>query len=332
MDSWILKTIQQAAMRRLAVSGAIVAFAAYLFISHARDIRNAVHGPFAVTESELSSIGDLDKAPLCFVRVSGTSAVDTDVKLITIRKRNGVEVGRSTSDPFYFLQIGTHWLVVMGRGPRPTTTQGWLENLSGDWSSKFITSVAARSFKGPLYPFYLNVGESRGISPIFFSAILVAVAIIAAWRPFKWLNNPDSHPALRRIRGWGDPASLCGEIESDYNNRTSVRVGSFSFADEYLVQKSFFKFDVHRYRDLLWAYKGMTRQRGAVYYHANLGFDDGLVRISGKQESVDRALRHLAKMAPFAAFGYTKEMASVFTNKRAELRAAIEARRRSAPA
>ena len=103
--------------------------------------------------------------------------------------------------------------------------------------------------------------------------------------------------------------------------------------DQYLLRSTFFSFDVLRLSDLLWAYKKVTKHSvnfipTGKTYDAVLACYGGRATVKGAEKTVDELLGFAAQRTPWAVFGFSQELETLFAKKTADFCAAVEQRKR----
>jgi len=129
---------------------------------------------------------------------------------------------------------------------------------------------------------------------------------IPAWRHYR---DPGTHPLLARIGPWGDPLGVAVEVERDFGT-PRYKASGWRIGDKYLVQSPFLMFNVLRLRDLLWAYKKVTKHSvnfipTGKTYEAILTCYGGAATIRRKQQQVDEILAYVRQRVPWALLGYS---------------------------
>ena len=88
-----------------------------------------------------------------------------------------------------------------------------------------------------------------------------------------------------------------------------------------------------RFEDLIWAYKRVTQHRvnfipTGKSHNAVMVFYGGSATIAGSQKKVDGLLEAAARKAPWAIFGFSKELEQAFNRDTQQFCGAVEMRRR----
>ncbi len=334
MDNWILKMVRVRSLRCIVAwalaLGCIVLFA----FAEQRYLSNFIGGPFNLASSDLDSIRDVSGTSRYFARVTGTKAVDTGIEEITVHKRGGVEVSRSVSGTYYALVVGNKLLVVKGTVSMPTTVEGALTVMPGALERQLFGTREMQAIHDRFYPFYLDDQSFRfpgycAIAGALLFAFLFVKHGFSAWRH---LQDPVSHPVVKRIASWGNLTVIA--VEAEREARSPYYKGDgWLLTDTYLIQSSFFTFDLLRFSDLLWAYKRVTSH---YYYFIPTGKTYGVVlscyggnaQISGSEKTVNAILTFAGERAPWAVFGFSQELEHFFNKNPQDFCTAIEQRRR----
>ena len=328
-NNWVLQQIRKVYLRRLIWWGGVLACLLLFVLSQQRYLVNFFQGPFTLGKAELDSIQDASSTPRYFARVTGSKAIDTGIRQITVRKRAGVETSRSESGAFYVLMVDDRLLVVKGSSGPQVTAEGELMPLRGELEMKLFNTPDMQAIKKRFYPFFIEDGSFR-LPGYIVGAVGAVIAFFAFWFGIAALKQylaPATHPVAQRVASWGDPARITASIEQEsHTPRHTSR--PWRITDNYLIQSAFFAFDLHRLSDLQWAYKRVTSSNTAKGYAAVLTLSDGKVEIGGPEKDVDTVLNFAAGRVPWAVFGYSKEIEEHFNKNRPGFTAMLEQRRR----
>lgn len=333
MDTWVLQMVRTRCIRCVAAwaltLGCIVLFA----IAQHRYISNFLIGPFDLGQAELDSIGDIATAPHYFARVTGSKAIDTGIEQVTIRKRGGVETRRSVSSAYYALVVGDRLLVVKSSAGALTTAEGELRVMTADLDRQLFNTPAMQAIRNHFYTFYLDDASFRVpgycaiIATLLFGFFLV-ISAVPAWRQ---LQNPSSHPVVRRIALWGDPLRIATDVEREASTPRH-KSGGWLMTEKYLIQSTFFTFDLLQISDLLWAYKRVTKHSVNFIptgrkYDAVLECHGGTAVVKGSEKAVDSILSFAVEHAPWAVCGFSKELDQLFNENNRAFCSSVEQRR-----
>ncbi len=333
MDTWISKMVRARCIRRVTAwalaLGCIVLFA----ILEGRYITNFILGPFDLGPSDLGSIRDISDTPRYFARVTGSKAIDTGIQHIKIRKRGGVETDRSVSGAYYALVVGDKLLIVKRAGAASLTVEGKLTAMPLDLDKLLFNTPEMQAIRNRFHPFYLSDESFRLPGYIAIAGALIFVFLLVrlglpAWRH---LQDVSAHPVLRKMESWGDPVSVAVEVEQETRS-PQYKPGGWLVTNNYLIHSSFFTFDVLRFWDLLWAFKRVTKHSvnfipTGKTYNAVLMCYGGAANVKASEMMVDSILAFAAERAPWAIFGFSKELERLFKTSTNDFCAAVEQRR-----
>jgi hypothetical protein len=335
MDTWITKMVRNRCVRRVVAWAAALACVVLFAFAQSRYVKNFLMGPYQMGPDELDKIDDASEAPRYFATVIGSKAMDTGIQEITIRKRGSVESGRSVSARYYALVVGDKILICKSGTGSHTTYEGELAPMPADLARQLFDNPEMQAIRGRFYPHYLSDESFRlpgyvAIAGLLVFGFLLAKQAIPAWRH---LQDPATHPVVERVARWGDPVGVAVTAEAEarapqYKSSNGWRVG-----DQFLVQSTFFTFDLLRLADLLWVYKRVIKHSvnfipTGKTYEAVLICYGGAATVQGKEKVIDEILAFAAERTPWAASGFSHELEQHFNKNTTEFCAAIEERKR----
>jgi hypothetical protein len=282
---------------------------------------------------DLDSIADVSTTPRYFARVTGSKALATGLQQVTIHKRAGRETSRSVSGAYYALVVGHRLLVVKSSvGPRATMA-GELRAMPPDLDRRLFNSPAMQANRNRFYSFYLDDDSFRFEGYLAIAGLLLFGFLLVryggpAWR---YMQDPSSHPVVKRVASWGDPVGIAVEARREAGSPRR-KGGGWLVTDKYLVQSTFFTFDLLRFLDLLWAYKRVTKHSvnfipTGKTYEAVLACHGGQAAVKAREKKVDAVLAFAAERAPWAAFGFSKELETLFNKNNRDFCATVEQRK-----
>jgi uncharacterized protein DUF6709 len=334
MDSWIAKRIRTVSFRRLVfwtlalIGGVLVA------TSDHRYIANFVGGPYPLARADLDLIRDVTLTPRYYAHVSGDTVLDTGLRQYTIHTRSGVETSREESGAYNALVLGNRYLVVRTAGGASRVAEGKLVPWSYDLEVQLFDSKEMQAVRSHFYPFYLDTDSFRrpgyiviGVALLFL--LLFAWQAIPAWRFWR---NPEAHPVAQRIAKWGDPMAVAAEAEHEYENAIVRGKRGWRLGNKFLARGSLFSFNLFRMQDVLWAHKKITKHSvnfipTGKSYEAIVYCYGGTAMIGGSEKHVNEILGFVQQRAPWAIYGYSAELAAMFTKNQANFVRSVEQRR-----
>lgn len=335
MDTWIHAMVRSRCRRRL-VAWTIALVGVALFASgERRYIRNFFMGPYELSAADLDAITDASDSPRYFVRVTGTKALDTGLQEITIRKRHGVETGRSVSAGYYALVVGSRLLVCKSGAGRRTTYEGELTPMPMDLRKRLFDTPETQALRARFHPYYVDSDSFRLPGYVAIVGLIVFGFLLVKHGLGAWthLRNPETHPVIARVERWGDPIGVAVAAETEARTPRYRGAKGWAVTDQYLVQSTFFTFELLRLSELLWAYKKVTKHSvnfipTGKTYEAVLFCQGGGATIAGKEKTIDGVLEFAARRSPWAIFGFSTELQQHFRKNAEAFRAAVEGRRR----
>lgn len=335
MDTWLTQMCRRSCVRQLLAWGGAAGVLLLMVAANTSYIRGFVGGPRGVSAADLENLRDPDGSAGFFVRVDGSETFDTGVQEVSVKTRYGQEASRSVSSRFYALQVGRRFLFVKTSGGQEHVVAGRLAPIPADFEQQFFAAPENQAHRDQFYPFYLNVSSFRTPGYWAIGLGLAFLALLAWQAPRKWrqLRNLASHPVMARVAAWGDALSISAAVERECGAPDAPRAGGWTLTDRYLVRRSFFGFDVLRFEDLLWAYQRVTRHWYGFIptgkSHAVLMVCyGGSAELPGREARCGEFLDHAARRAPWAFFGYTRDIAQAFDKRTRDFILAVEERRR----
>jgi len=334
MDTWILGTVRARCVRRIAAWAVVLATVALVGLGQLRYIRNFLLGPYVLGAAELDAIGNVSEAPRYFVRVTGARARPTGLQQITVRRRGGVETSRKVSAAYYALAVGDKFLICRSASGVRTTYEGELVPLPADLAGRLFDTPDAMAMRDRFFPFYVNSASFRLPGYLAMAGFLV-LALLFVWQAlpaWKHFRDPASHPLIKRVLTWGDPVGLAGAAQQEAGSPRYKGGSGWAVTDQYLIRSTFFTFDLLRLSDLLWAYKVVTKHSYNLIptgktYDAVLFCYGGVAMIESKEATTDAILGFAAQRAPWAIYGFSKDLQDYFNKDRRAFCEAVEQRR-----
>jgi len=336
MNQWLLEGVRTRCLRRVAAGILVVAVATGVVVYQRRYVQNFFGGPYPLDVAELNAIDDASTTPRYFATVKGGEAIDTGIRAVTIRTRGGVETSRSTSGTYYLLPVGNHFLLCKSNAGVQAGYQGELAPIPPKVAEAVFSTPEAEALRDRVFPYYLNDVSFREPGAMEMVVLVIVIFLLArhglpAWR---YLHNPSSHPLVRRVRSWPDPIGTMAAAQKEAGSFHYRGGAGWLVTDRFLVQSSFFSFDVFRIADLLWAYKKVTQHSVNFVptrktYETILVCYGGAAVIPAPPEGAQAILAFVAARAPWARFGYTDDLAADFKRDANAFAAAVEMRRHS---
>ena len=227
MDTWISRMRRRAYIRQLVAWAGVAVLGVVLVAANSRYVANFVQGPFVTAPADLARISNPSDAARYFVRLTGTRAIETGIREITVRRRNGREVGRSVAAEFYALEVGGRFLLVKSRSGRPLSVEGSLSTVPAEVDRDMFGGADGASLRPRFYPFYLDASPFRfgGYAALCAWAVFLALAAWKAWPAWRRLNDLSRDPLIERVASWGGLTAVSASVEKELNGPDVVKRG-----------------------------------------------------------------------------------------------------------
>ncbi|MFN2572588.1 MAG: DUF6709 family protein [Gemmatimonadales bacterium] len=334
MENWIGKRIRIAARRRFGAWTVVLVIGLLAATSNQRYIANFLRGPYPLARADLDSISDVSLTPRYYARVAGEKVLDTGLRQYRVHTTGGVETSREESGAYRALVFGNRFLVVRTAGGESQIVEGRLAPWPEGLENRLFDSKEMLSLRSNFYPFYLDGDSFRRPGYVVIIVALLFIALFA-WQAIPaWcaLRAPESHPLHQRVAAWGDPMGVAVEAEHDFDHPMLKGGGGWRLGNKYLVQSRFFSFNVLRVQDVLWGYKKITKHSvnfipTGKTYEAIVACHGGTATIPAKEKQVHDLLTYVQQRAPWAIFGFSDQLASLFRKQPLEFANSVAQRR-----
>ena len=77
-----------------------------------------------------------------------------------------------------------------------------------------------------------------------------------AWRIF---GDVSADPVVKRVESWGWPPDLSNSFEQACSKGLRFKGRGMTLNENYLIKSSYFRLDIFRFNDLVWAFKRTTK-------------------------------------------------------------------------
>jgi Family of unknown function (DUF6709) len=335
--SWLEQQVRQSKL--LEVMLCVLAIAAVVAggLFEQRYLMNVRAGPYAISASELAPAKSVDDFPRYWVQVRPQRIVDTGVDHVTIRRRYGVETGRSVTGHFWAGLVGDRLMFIEARGSplaQGQTLTGYLTDTPQNISSHLMRSINP-ALKDRVLPVMLDLGnfESSAYVGLAIAGVITLIAAVWAALALRHAIWPRGHAKLRALEAQSISLDEAGaSIQHDIRAGDSLAIGSYRLTREYLM-KTGVGFDVRQLKDLLWAYPIVVSHR--LYYVIPAGkshklalhFPDKKMRIKINKVAAERVMPLLASVAPWTMLGHSPDLERAWNRQRAQFVEAVAARR-----
>ena len=164
--------------------------------------------------------------------------------------------------------------------------------------------------------------------------MLRAKALFLLQRGWARRARPATHPIWKRLAQLGEARALAAQLDMEARGSDALRFrGGATLTRSWLVRERLFGFDLVPLDRVVWIHKKVTAQKQyfitvGKHYEAVVSDRDGRqLSIRTKEPEVDRLLAALAERVPWVLAGWTEELERAWAKGRAELIAAVDARR-----
>jgi hypothetical protein len=337
MLTWLERMCLRSCNRRIAFWATVILASLITVIANHRYAEDFFRGPFSTSAETLEAISNAEEAEHSFVRVTGSKTLDTGIQEITSTTRNGVKVQGSerVSAGYYAVLVGKHFLVVKSPITPAGSVEGEIKPMPVSLRTNLESFLHGKHSREYFYPVVLETEGFRypGYWAIGFGVVLL-FCVFRYMRP-AWILKKDisKHPVIVRIKTWGEIVSLSAEVEREYGQDVLHKSHGRRITQRFVIDKTFFNFNVFRFVDLLWAYKHVTRHSvnfipTGKTYKAVMIFYGGSAEIPGSEAKVNGILQTAAEKAPWAVFGFSEDLKQLFRKNTEEFCVGIETRRR----
>ena len=335
--SWLKQQVRQTRLLHVALGvGAIAAVGAGIALNQ-RYFENLRAGPYAIPLSELVATQSADDLARYWVSLRPAQLLDTGVDHLSVRKRYGVETGRSVTGHFWVAVVGDRLLFVETSGAAPLANQaitGKLVDTPHNVSNHLMQGVNP-VVKAKVLPIMLKTGDFAAPAYIGLSAAAAISGIALMWALVAGVRalSPGNHRALRALQAASISLDEAGHsITEDMRTGSSLQVGTYRLTREYLVRTGLI-FDLRELKDLLWVYPIVVSHKMYGFiptgksHQLALHFPDKKLTLKIAKNSVERIAQALATVSPWTIIGHSPDLEHAWSKQRAQLVSFIAGRR-----
>ncbi len=325
MSNWILQAARRQSGKQLALALVVLAIVVMLLLSNKDYIREYFRGPHTITANDL--LNPSSSKTQGWVTLKADKIHPTGIQEITVRKKRGVERGRSVSAVYFVAEVGNQFVLVKGDEGQTAALQGTFEPMKSDLAAQVFKEPQMQAMRSQFYPLVMNThdydNEASTWLPV--GGVVALGALIWGLIGFKHYRNPETHPGVKPFVEAGTLKAAGASIQRSVTGKNTFKLGKSLIAPEYVITQGWTKLDIKPMEQLLWAFKQVTQQKlyyiipAGKTYAASLNFEKGSLLLKGKQDKVDEVLEYVAARAPWAAFGHDEDIAQVYKKQRASL-------------
>lgn len=322
MSSWIVDAARRQAGKQVAAAAVVLVVLGTLLVANRDYVREYFRGAHPVSAQELIAGAPSTRG---WIRVEAGKLHNTGLQVITVRKKRGVERGRSVSSEYFVAEVGERLLLVKGVPGQASRLEGTLVPMDNEAMSRLLDKPESRAALSQRFlPQMIDTHDYAGSADIWLpvGGLIALAALVWGGIGFMRWRQPTSHPAVRPFVADQTLQAASASIERDIANAKTVKAGATLLTRRFVITQSLGKLDIKPATQLLWAFKQVTQKK--VYYvipagktyGASLNFDKGTLVLNAKEPVVDRALAFLAEHAPWAVYGHSPELEAAYKDKR----------------
>lgn len=281
MDNYVLRRIRRSRNRLLFISGAwIVVIALVLFVlreESTKSLRNALFGPYALSETELGELKNPRGTFKEFVTVQGTVIPWPALDNVSVQYRGQYGLSRERVEHYVLLRMGQQAILVRTEKPMPATSG--IVSFTGELSpipevesninfavlpgqpdlvmhtqKSLRSSVIDAVYQGHVAEVAVDTVHASSyragilggtVLTAFFCIGLVGVFVLGLVRKLT-----RTVPWLQLVQR-GDPDVLAKQIEEERFARGTIRIGDVYIGSHWIVVDGWFAFSLAHLDDLM---------------------------------------------------------------------------------
>jgi Family of unknown function (DUF6709) len=339
-DTFIGRQIRRANRNLVMINALLLAGVVVMFAVTANYWLNFLAGPFEMTRDEVVALPNAERLSRYYVHLDGDQVVPAIGRHIEkeVDNRTKQEKSRRVTAEFAALALGDKVLVVKhetGHLPDRSVT-GKLITVPNDVRGQIVQPIEQEEKQpGMFLPVMLDATGFRGPGYIMLG-IGVPIALLAAWnlsRAAARNNDPEKHPAAKRLLKYGVPSEVAEQIDAEAAGE-SAAVGPATFTKSWLLVPTTYGVTVRHLGEAVWSYKSTTQHRvngipTGKTYAAVCHFADGsLETVSMKSERLaETFVKTVWERVPWMFVGFDEKLQKSWKKQRGEVLAALEARK-----
>ncbi len=327
--SWLLTQARRTSRNRC-IAAALVVVAALGWLALQSDyLRDFFRGPTAVTTQQLAALSVNDAKAPHWIRVHAGEIQDTGIEEITVRKKRGVERGRSVTGHYYAAQLGDRFLLVKAHdeGRPAADLVGEVTHLPSGVAERLFSGAQAQQMRPLFLPMLVDLHDFRteGWWMLGLAGGLVLAAGVWGLVALGRMRDPERHPAVARAVQWGPLHVVSRILNQEVRAPDALRIGNWTLTTNHLLRDQWLHLDLHNLNELLWAHPQVTKKK--IYYvipagqtHALvLKWRDASVTLQAKEDTVAKALGRIAANQPWVLLGWNEGWEKQYNRQRVQM-------------
>ncbi len=304
-----------------------------------------VRGPQVMQAADLTNFqATPDSMARTYVTLKGVKLIDTGATEISVRKKRGVERGRSETAHYYAMPVGsTSFLMVRGTMEEHGGSEitGWLKSPERAVDQSTLNQLnAGPADKRMISGMLLDETDTKEFEWILALACLVGFAL-AVWNLSKvWRRTQQIHhyPVMRSLGDGSEQQAMqaLSLVNEDLDIADSSLSKSVHTGQRYALQQQRYKVDLLDMQEAAWIYKKVVNKK--IYYVIPAGTSNSVQvhtlseqsqewHFGGKADLAEQFLIKLAQASPWAVIGYDVQIKKVWDKGRKNFIAQVLARK-----
>lgn len=328
-SSWLLAEARRTSRNRCIVAALVLACVAGWLGAQAPYLREFFRGPTTVTAQHLDTLSPTNAKAPHWVRLRAEEMLDTGIEEITVRKKRGVETGRSVSGHYFAARLGEQFVLVKAHGDSAPGKElvGEVRPLPTDVAQRLFAHPNAQKLRPHFMPLLLDLHDFRteGWWMLGLAGVLVLAAggwgLVALGR----MQNPQIHPTIARASQWGRLHAVTRILDQELRAPDTQKIGGWTLTANHLLRKQWLNLDLYNLNELLWAHPQVTKKK--LYYvipagetHALvLKWRDASITLQGKEDAVATAFAHIATHQPWILLGWNEGYEKLYGRQRMQM-------------
>jgi len=327
--SWLLTQARRTSRNRCIVAALVVIATLAWLASQGDYLREFFRGPTAVTAQRLATLSVNDAKAPHWIRLRADDILDTGIEEITVRKKRGVEKGRSVTGHYYAAQLDDRFLLVKAHGEgRPgADLVGEVTHLPSGVAERLFSHPQAQKMRPRFLPMLVDLHDFRteGWWMLGLTGALVLAAGVWGLVALGRMRDPERHPAVARAAQWGPQHVVSRILNQEVRSPDALRIGGWTLTTNHLLRDQWLNLDLHNLNELLWVHPQVTKKK--IYYvipagqtHALvLKWRDASVTLQAKEDLVANALARIAANQPWVLLGWNEGYEKLYNRQRVQM-------------
>jgi hypothetical protein len=186
--------------------------------------------------------------------------------------------------------------------------------------TKNLLTIAILLFVGAIALIYFDFS----LGYLFFSygsIILFGIGMYQIILVKKRFDNMTVHPDFQAMLRYDAPEKLMSHFEKEINGKKRIYDdGGYMITENFIVIEKFFRYHIIYKSEVVWVYILRTKHSvnlipAGSTYEVILNLNDGRsIHIKRDEEEVKKFIGYIAKIAPFAVYGFNETLKEYWNN------------------